>query len=68
MTRILPNEFVQRRSKAIQRLHTVITRLRDAILVVQRDAFAAFSDREAFDNVKRRAVIEIDEIANTFEA
>ena len=53
-------------SQAVQRLHTVATRLRDALMVVQRDAFAAFSDRMAFEEIKGRAVEEVDSIATSF--
>jgi len=53
-------------SQAVQRLHTVATRLRDALMVVQRDAFTAFSDRTAFEEIKGRAAEEVDSIANSF--
>jgi hypothetical protein len=53
-------------SQAVQRLYGVATRLRDALMVVQRDAFGAFSDRAAFETVKRRAAKEVNEIAQSF--
>jgi hypothetical protein len=64
-------EFVSRlrasqESQAVQRLYTVATRLRDALIAVQRDAFAAFSDRAAFEQVKGRAADEVGNIAKAF--
>jgi hypothetical protein len=53
-------------SQGVRRLYTVATRLRDALIVVQRDAFGAFSDRPAFEEVKRRATKELDDIAYSF--
>jgi hypothetical protein len=55
-----------KQSQAIRRLHTVATRLRDALMALQRDSFAAFSDRVAFDEVKRRSADEVRRIANEF--
>ena len=54
------------KSLAVQRLYTVATRLRDALMAVQRDAFAAFSDRQAFDGVKRRAAEETKQLTESF--
>ncbi|MGD8646854.1 MAG: nucleotide-binding protein [Desulfobacterales bacterium] len=56
------------KSLAVQRLYTVATRLRDALMAVQRDAFGAFSDRQAFEDVKRRAAEETKQIAESFAA
>lgn len=53
-------------SQAVQRLYTVATRLRDALIAVQRDAFAALSDRAAFEQVRRRAADEVSNIAKAF--
>lgn len=53
-------------SQTIRRLYTVATRLRDALMVVQRDAFAAFSDRSAFEDIKGRAVEEVHTIADSY--
>jgi len=55
------------RGKAIERLYAVIIQLRDAVMVVQRDAFAAVSDQNAFEKVKRTAQEKISEIAASFE-
>jgi hypothetical protein len=46
--------------QAAQRLYRAAARLRDALLFVQRDAFAAFTDREAFDAVKAQTCREIN--------
>jgi predicted nucleotide-binding protein with TIR-like domain len=54
------------RGKAIERLHSVIIQLRDAVMVVQRGAFAAVSDQKAFDNVKMTAQDKVSEIAASF--
>ena len=53
--------------RAIERLHTVVTRLRDAATVIQRDAFAALSDERAFEAIKMAAVNEIIEITRSYE-
>jgi len=58
--------LVSSENQAVQRLYGVATRLRDALVVVQRDAFGAFSDRAAFDEIKRRAAKEVDDIAHSF--
>src|SRR5262249_34921897 len=53
-------------SQAIQRLQTVSSRLRDALFTLQRDALAAFSDRAAFDQLKRRTAEEVSRIVDSF--
>jgi hypothetical protein len=53
-------------TQAVKRLYTVATRLRDALMVVQRDAFAAFSDRTAFEEIKGRAAKEVHTIADSY--
>jgi hypothetical protein len=49
--------------RAVERLYGVVTKLRDAVIVVQRDATAAVNDEPAFDRVKRTAVEKVTEIA-----
>jgi hypothetical protein len=56
-----------KQSQAIQRLHTVSTRLRDALMALQRDSFAAFYDKKIFEEVKRRSAEEVRRIAGEFE-
>lgn len=55
------------KGKAVERLHHVIVQLRDAVVVVQRDAFAAVSDENAFMKVKTTAIAKVQEIAQSFE-
>jgi hypothetical protein len=52
------------RGRALQRLYSVSTSLRDSILVVQRDALAALSDRAAFEAAKDRAAKEVDDLVD----
>jgi hypothetical protein len=54
------------KGKALERLHDVVIRLRDAVMVVQRDAFAAVSDEATFTKVKRAAMQKVREIADAF--
>ena len=54
-------------SQAVQRLFTVAVRLRDALMAVQRDAFAAFSDKSKFELVKKAAAAEGVKIAESFK-
>jgi predicted nucleotide-binding protein len=54
------------KGKAVERLHKVVVRLRDAVMVVQRDAFAAVSDEAAFNKVKLAASRKVGEIAQAF--
>jgi len=56
------------KGQAIQRLHNVAIQLRDALMVVQRDAFAAFSDEDAFQEAKKAAMNKVGEIAESFSA
>jgi predicted nucleotide-binding protein len=49
---------------ALRRLYAISSNLRDTIPAVQRDALAALSDREAFDNAKLRAAGEVDEMVD----
>lgn len=53
-------------SQAIRRLNTVAIGLRDSLISVQRDAFAAFSNLSAFNDVKKRAADEVGRIAASF--
>lgn len=55
-----------KRGKAIQRLHGVAVQLRDALIVLQRDAFAAFSDEAAFNSAKGRAEASLHQIADGY--
>jgi hypothetical protein len=55
-----------KRGQAIQRLHGVAVQLRDALIVLQRDAFAAFSDESAFNNAKGRADASLRQIADGY--
>ncbi|MDX3613510.1 MULTISPECIES: nucleotide-binding protein [Streptomyces] len=48
--------------QAVERLHTAAARFRDTLVAVQRDAFAAFSDELAFEQIKDNAVTELDSI------
>lgn len=54
-------------SQAIQRLYTVSTRLRDVLITSQRGAFAAFTDRTAFDQLKNGTVDEVNRILDSFD-
>jgi hypothetical protein len=53
-------------TQSVQRLYTVATRLRDVLFGLQRDAFAALSDRPAFEQVKQRTADEVRSIAESF--
>jgi hypothetical protein len=55
-------------SQAIERLYFVGIRLRDALMAVQREAFAAFSDETVFNQVKQHAATETQKIADSFIA
>jgi hypothetical protein len=55
------------KGKAVERLHNLVIQLRDALVVVQRDAFAAVSDEGAFTKVKAAAGIKVQEIAKSFQ-
>ena len=55
------------KGQAVQRLHHVAIKLRDSLMMLQRDAFAALSDRRAFDDVKQRAAEKVSDIAKSFE-
>jgi hypothetical protein len=52
--------------KAVKRLYGLAVQLRDAVTVVQRDAFAALSDEAAFDKVRRDAIQQVGKIADSF--
>ncbi len=54
------------KGKAVERLYGVVIQLRDAVLVVQRDAFAAVSDEAAFTKVKQAAIQSARKIADSF--
>jgi len=56
-----------RTSQAIRRLSSVSTRLRDALMALQTESLAAFSDPVAFKGIKERASEEIDRIAHEFD-
>jgi len=62
-TRIRASE----KGKAIERLHSIVIQLRDAVMVVQRDAFAAISDENSFTKVKNIAMGKVAEIADSFK-
>src|ERR1700730_5473024 len=51
---------------AVQRFYTIASRLRDAVIEVQRDAFAAFSDAVGFEEVKCKAIEQVNEITESF--
>jgi hypothetical protein len=55
-----------KKGQAIRRLHGVAIELRDTLMVLQRDAFAALSDERAFQDVKRRATERIQTISASF--
>jgi hypothetical protein len=55
-----------KRGQAIQRLHGVAVQLRDALIVLQRDAFGAFSDEAAFNHAKSRADASLRQIADGY--
>ncbi len=55
------------RGKAVERLHDVVVQLRDAVMAVQRDAFAAVSDETSFGQVRHLAVTKVQEIAKSFD-
>ncbi|MEM7051312.1 MAG: TIR domain-containing protein [Acidobacteriota bacterium] len=55
-----------KRGKALARLHGAAVQLRDALMAVQRDAFAAFSDEAAFREVKTSAAHRVKEISASF--
>lgn len=52
---------------ALARLNGVAIELRDALMTVQRDGFAAFSDEKTFEEVKRSAAEKVKEIAASFQ-
>jgi len=54
------------KGQAIHRLHGVALQLRDALVVVQRDAFGALSDENAFQSAKETAMTEVTKIADSF--
>lgn len=54
------------KGKAVERLHGVVIQLRDAVMIVQRDAFVAVSDEPTFTKVKRNALQKVREIADSF--
>jgi len=56
------------RGKAVESLYGAVVRFRDAVMVVQREAFAAVSDESAFNKTKRTAIAKIDEITSAFKA
>jgi hypothetical protein len=49
---------------ALRRLYAISSNLRDTILAVQRDALAALSDGQAFENAKSKAAEEVDEMVD----
>ena len=61
-TRIRESEIV----KAGKRLLGVVIQLRDAIVSVQRDTFAAISNESAFRSVKKTAIRKTEKIAREF--
>jgi hypothetical protein len=68
----LPDEAMTRnlasqKGQAIQRIHDLITQFRDVLTIVQRDTFAAFTEKVAFDAVKSVARKRIEEIVKSFK-
>lgn len=55
------------RGRAVERLHSMVLQLRDAVLAVQRDSFAAITDKSAFDQAKNGAIDKVRAIAKSFE-
>lgn len=53
--------------KAIEHLYSLITELRDALMVVQRDALAAVSDEYEFERVRKLAITKVKSIITSFE-
>ena len=54
------------KGQAIERLHSVAVQLRDALMAVQRDSFAAVSDERAFRKAKEGAAQRVQAIAASF--
>lgn len=53
--------------QSINRLYDVSIQLRDVIMMLQRDAFEAISDRRAFDTLKKAAAQKVLDIAKSFK-
>jgi hypothetical protein len=53
-------------AQAVRRLLTVATEFRNVLMVLQRDSITAFSDREAFEKLKRRSTEKVAAIALGF--
>jgi len=53
---------------ALERLYVVTTRLRDALMTVQRDALMAFIDNSQFERAKAAAQSEIERLIRTFQS
>ena len=49
------------------RLHDTPTQFWEIIMGIQRDAFAEFSDKGAFNQLKEMAIHRVQDIANTFQ-
>lgn len=54
------------RGQAIQRLNGVAVQLRDALIVLQRETFAALSDDKAFAEAKQSAATRFLQIADSY--
>jgi len=52
--------------KSISQLYNVSVKIRDVLMILQRDAFDALFDREEFNKLKRIASDKVIEIAETF--
>lgn len=54
------------KGRSVQKLYMVASRLQDILMVVQKDAFAAFTDKPAFESIKAKTADEITNIAESF--
>ena len=52
--------------QAVQRLYTVASKFREALVAIQRDALSAISDRSAFEQLKKVAAQEPINITESF--
>jgi hypothetical protein len=53
---------------AIRHLYDVATEIRDSLIVLQRDVFAAFTYEKLFNNIKTVASKRVEEIAKAYQA
>ena len=64
--RLTDNILASEMGKAIEHLYSLITELRDALMVVQRDALAAVSDEYEFERVRKLAITKVKSIITSF--